>query len=246
MRFTLRAAVTVAVAAALLLSGCAALPGGKPDRRDPFERANRGIYRFNVAADRAVFRPAARAWQAAVPPPVRTGLANFVANLGYPVTILNDLLQAKFSNGVQDLSRLLVNSVLGGGLFDPATRMGLERHDEDFGLTLGKWGVPAGPYLMLPLLGPSSLRDAPSKLVDEYSNGRHYINDQYLQWGLWTASKLELRAGLLSADAVLDRTYDPYAFVRNAWIQHREFEVRDGAADAPANDADIDTDAPAN
>jgi len=246
MRFTLRAAVAAAVAAALLLSGCAALPGGKHDRRDPFERANRSIYRFNVAADHAIFRPAARAWQAAVPPPVRTGLANFVANLGYPVTILNDLLQAKFSNGVQDLSRLLVNSVLGGGLFDPATRMGLERHDEDFGQTLGKWGVPAGPYLMLPFLGPSSLRDGPAKLVDEYGNGRHYINDQYLQWGLWTASKLELRAGLLSADAVLDRTFDPYAFVRNAWIQHREFEVRDGAVDEPTNDADIDADAAAN
>jgi phospholipid-binding lipoprotein MlaA len=246
MRFTLRAAVAVAVAAALLLSGCAALPGGKPDRRDPFERANRSIYRFNVAADRAVFRPAARAWQAAVPPPVRTGMANFVGNLGYPVTILNDLLQAKFSDGVQDLSRLLVNTVLGGGLFDPATRMGLERRDEDFGQTLGKWGVPAGPYLMLPLLGPSSLRDGPAKLVDEYSNGRHYITDPYQQWGLWTASKLELRAGLLSADAVLDRTFDPYAFVRNAWIQHREFEVRDGRVDEPTNDADADADAPAN
>jgi len=224
------------LAMVLLLAGCAALPPGKRDPRDPLERVNRSVYRFNVAADRAIFRPAARAWQAGVPSPVRAGLNNFVGNLEYPVTILNDFLQGKFSNGVLDLSRLMVNSVLGAGLFDPATHMGLERHDEDFGQTLGKWGVPAGPYLMVPFLGPSSLRDAPAKLVDEYSNGRHYITDQYLQWGLWTTSKLELRAELLSADAVLDRTYDPYAFVRNAWLQHREFEVRDGAVDETGAD----------
>ena len=236
-------------AAVFILSGCATVPAGKRDVRDPFERFNRGVYHFNTAADHAVFRPAARAWNVAVPAPVRHGLSNFVGNLEYPVTIINDLLQGKLRDGGDDFSRLLVNSIVGFGFFDPATSAGLERHDEDFGQTLGKWGVPAGPYLMLPLLGPSSLRDAPAKVVDDYTGGRHYLQDPYLKWGLWVSAKLELRAGLLDADAVLDRTYDPYAFVRNAWLQRREYQVRDGAVDESAvdtgADADMSVDAPA-
>jgi phospholipid-binding lipoprotein MlaA len=241
MKFSVHAA---ALAAACMLSACATVPAGKHDSRDPFERVNRSVFRFNTAADHAVFRPAARAWQALVPPPVRHGLGNFVGNLEYPVTIVNEVLQGKLSDGGQDLTRLLVNTIFGFGFFDPATHAGLERHDEDFGQTLGKLGLPSGPYLVVPLLGPSSLRDAPAKLVDEYANGRHYLSDQYLNYGLWATSKLELRANLLDADAVLERTYDPYAFVRSAWLQHREYQVRDGAVDEPA--ADSSEDAPAN
>lgn len=233
-------------AAVFVLSGCATVPAGKHDARDPFERVNRSVYRFNTSVDHAVLRPAARAWKAAVPAPLRRGLSNFVGNLGYPVTIINDLLQGKLRQGGDDFSRLLVNSVFGLGFFDPATRAGLERHDEDFGQTLGKWGVPAGPYLMLPLLGASSLRDAPAKAVDEYSDGRHYVQDPYLDWGLWATSKLEWRAGLLDADPVLDNTFDPYAFVRNAWLQRREYQVRDGNVDESAVDTgdDAPTDMP--
>jgi phospholipid-binding lipoprotein MlaA len=241
MKFPVCAAI---LAGACMLSACATVPGGRHDPRDPLERVNRSVFRFNTAADHAVFRPAAKAWKAVVPPPVRTGLGNFVGNLAYPVTIVNDVLQGKFSDGGHDLTRLLVNTLFGLGFFDPATHAGLERHDEDLGQTLGKWGVPAGPYLMIPLLGPSSLRDAPAKLVDEYASGRHYLTDHYLNYGLWATSRLELRAELLDADAVLDRTYDPYAFVRNAWLQRREYQVRDGAIDEPA--ADTGEDAPAN
>jgi phospholipid-binding lipoprotein MlaA len=241
MRFSACAAV---LAAACVLGGCATAPAGRRDPRDPLERVNRSVFRFNTAADHAVFRPAAKAWKAVVPPPVRNGLGNFVANLEYPVTIVNDVLQGKFSDGGQDLTRLLVNTVFGFGFFDPATHAGLERHDEDFGQTLGKWGVPSGPYLVIPLLGPSSIRDAPAKLADEYANGRHYLSDRNLGYGLWVTSKLELRAGLLDADAVLEHTYDPYAFVRNAWLQRREYQVRDGAVDEPAVDTGEDT--PAN
>ena len=230
--------------AACLLSACATVPAGKHDPRDPFERVNRSVFRFNTATDRAVFRPAAKAWQAVVPPPVRHGLGNFVGNLQYPVTIVNDVLQGKLSDGGHDLTRLFVNTIFGLGFFDPATHAGLERHDEDFGQTLGKWGVPSGPYLMIPLLGPSSLRDAPAKLVDEYANGRHYLSDQYLGYGLWVTSKLEQRTQLFDADAVLARTYDPYAFVRSAWLQRRDYQVRDGAVDEPA--ADTGEDAPVN
>ena len=218
----------VLCAAALLLNGCAAVPSAKRDPRDPLERINRSMYRFNVAADHAVFRPAGRVWKAAVPRPIRTGLNNFVGNLEYPVTIVNDVLQGKFKDGGQDLTRLVVNSVFGFGFFDPATKAGLERHNEDFGQTLGKWGVHPGPFLMIPLLGPSTVRDAPARLVDEYLNGRHYLQDSNLRWGLWATDKLELRANLLDAEAVLDRTFDPYAFVRNAWLVRREYAVRDG------------------
>ena len=176
--------MTAATAAVFMLAGCATLPNGKADPRDPFERVNRSVYSFNSAADRAVIRPAARAWKAAVPARVRKGLGNFVNNLAYPGTIINDVLQGKFSQGGHDFTRLFINTVFGFGFFDPATAAGLERHDEDFGQTLGKWGVPAGPYLMLPFFGPSSVRDAPTKLADDYTNVRHYITDPYVDWGL--------------------------------------------------------------
>jgi phospholipid-binding lipoprotein MlaA len=239
--------ITAATAAVFLLAGCASLPNGKADPRDPWERFNRSVYKFNHAADHAVLRPAARAWKAAVPRPVRHGLSNFVSNLAYPGTIINDLMQGKFTQGGHDFTRLLINTLFGFGFFDPATAAGLERHDEDLGQTLGKWGVPPGPYLMLPLFGPSSARDAPTRLADTYTDARTYISDPYVRWGLWGTDKLEARAGLLDLDATLDRTYDPYAFIRNAWIQRREYLVRDGetaddnvdpGADAAADESD--------
>jgi phospholipid-binding lipoprotein MlaA len=228
----------LACACALLLCACAAAPA-KRDPRDPFERFNRGVYRFNDAADRLVLRAVARGWDRAVPRPVRTGLANLTDNLGYPTTIANDALQGKLRDSASDAARLVVNVVFGLGVYDAATRVGLEKHHEDFGQTLGRWGVPSGPFLELPLLGPSSVRDAPAKLVNEYTDGRHYIKDTTVRWGLWAVDKVELRASLLAADPVLQKAYDPYSFVRNAWLQRREFEVRDG--DVPA-DADFGDD----
>jgi len=150
-----------------------------------------------------------------------------------PTTIANDALQGKIRDSARDAARLVVNVVFGLGFYDAATRVGLEKHDEDFGQTLGRWGVPPGPFLELPLLGPSTVRDAPSKLVNEYTDGRHYISDMTVRWGLWAVDKVELRASLLSTDALLQKAYDPYAFLRNAWLQRREYEVRDG--DVPAD-----------
>jgi phospholipid-binding lipoprotein MlaA len=237
---------SAATAAIFLLAGCATIPNGKHDPRDPFERVNRSIYSFNSAADRAVFRPTARAWKAVVPTPVRHGLSNFLSNLAYPGTVINDLLQGKFTQGGHDLTRLVVNTVFGFGFFDPATKAGLERHDEDFGQTLGKWGVPAGPYVMLPIFGPSSVRDAPTRLADDYTNARHYIHDPYVDWGLWGVEKLEQRASLLDLDSALDQTYDPYAFIRNAWLQRREYQVRDGEMGEENPAADLEAEPPPN
>ncbi len=224
--------------ALLLVSGCATLPSSPRDARDPFERFNRSMYKFNDAADRAVLRPTAKAWRAVVPRPARRGLSNFASNLAYPNVIVNDFLQGKFADGGRDVARLLINTVCGLGLFDPATVAGLIKHDEDFGQTLGKWGVHSGPYLVLPLLGPSTVRDAPSKLVDDYGDARHYLTDNYVRYGLWVTNAVELRARLLDSDALLDQAFDPYALVRSAWLQRREFQVHDGATAAKGADAD--------
>ncbi len=233
------------LAAAVLLGGCATLPPGKRDARDPLERTNRAVFKFNRAADKAVLRPAAKAWQAIVPRPIRTGLGNFTNNLGYPTTILNEYLQGKGRDGTADIARLVVNTVFGLGFFDPASHIGLPRHNEDFGQTLGKWGVHGGAYLMLPILGPSTVRDAPSRVVDAYTNGGQYLNDQYLRWSLATASVLEIRAELLATDGMLESSFDPYALTRNAWLKRREYEVRDGNVewdDATAPDSSVSDD----
>jgi phospholipid-binding lipoprotein MlaA len=228
----------------LVLCGCASLPPGKRDARDPFERMNRSVYRFNTAADEAVVRPLAIGWRAAVPVPVRTALGNFLANLGYTTTIINDLLQGRVAAMGIATARLGVNTIVGfGGLFDPASRWHLPRDDQDFAKTLAHWGVRPGPYLMVPLFGPSSVRDAPAMLVNDYTGVRHYLNDNALRYGLGAISVVELRTKLLSTDSVVRNSYDPYALMRNAWLQRREFIQRDqdeqeapGGAEAPADD----------
>jgi phospholipid-binding lipoprotein MlaA len=231
------------LAAVVLLAGCAALPPGKRDPRDPFERVNRSVYRFNTAADEAVLRPVALGWRAVVPLPLRTALGNFLGNLGYTTTIINDMLQGRLSDSGIAVARLGVNTVLGLGFFDPASHMKLPRQDQDFAKTLARWGVPPGAYLMLPIFGPSSVRDAPALLVNDYTGVRHYLNDNVLRWGLGAIGTIELRTQLLSTDGVVRSSYDPYALTRNAWLQRREFMQRDfsqraapGGADAPTDD----------
>ncbi len=217
-----------AFAISLQLGACATLPG-PPAPQDRFERANRTVFKFNTAVDHAVLRPVARGYVKVTPQPVRRGISNFLANLDYPVTIVNDYLQGKVRDGSRDVARFAVNTVIGaGGFFDPATRWGLERHDEDFGQTLGKWGLPPGPFLMIPLLGASTVRDAPAKLVDRFVTPSSYFNDPPVTLGLVGMGVVNTRAGLLDTDALVDSAYDPYAFVRDAWLQRREFKVRDG------------------
>jgi len=156
-------------------------------------------------------------------------VSNFLANLSSPVTIVNELLQGKLKGFGTDTARLVINSTLGiGGLFDPATKLGLDAGDEDFGQTLGKWGVGPGPYLMLPLLGPSTVRDTFGRAGDQFAEPRSYLNDPYVRWGLTGLDLVDTRAGLLQTDDVLRRSFDPYGFVRNAYLQRRQFQVYDG------------------
>jgi phospholipid-binding lipoprotein MlaA len=217
---------------AVLLPACASLPPGtERDSRDRFERFNRSVYVLNDKLDRAVAKPVAKAYVKVTPAPVRTGIGNFFQNLFYTTVILNDLLQGKAVQFLSDTGRLLVNTTLGiAGLFDPAGQLGLSAHDEDFGQTLGKWGVPPGPFLMLPLLGPSTVRDSVGLVADHYSEPDTYlVNDWKLQAGIVVGSLVDKRASLLSTDDLLNNSFDPYAFMRNAYLQRREFQVTDGA-----------------
>jgi phospholipid-binding lipoprotein MlaA len=221
---------TPATTAALLLclSACSTLPAGPRDPRDPFEGYNRFMFRTNSAIDDKALMPVTRAYVKVVPQPVRRGVSHFFTNLSYPRTLVNDALQGKLRAAGSDTIRFTVNTVLGLGFFDPATRMGLEAREEDFGQTLGKWGLPAGPYLMLPVIGPATVRDSFGRVPDEFTTGRHYINDTALKYSLTALDGIDARAGLLEASSVLEQSFDRYTFVRNAWLKRREYLVRDG------------------
>jgi phospholipid-binding lipoprotein MlaA len=216
------------------LAGCATLPSGKADPRDRFERFNRSVYKFNTALDHAILRPVAREYVKVTPQPVRTGINNVLTNLAYPVTLVNSFLQGKFHDGMSDAARLLVNSTIGiGGLFDPASGMGLDRHQADFGQTMGRWGMHSGPYLMLPFLGPSTVRDGFGLVPDylllhEIETVKLFDNNEYVEWGLFALGTVNRRSQLLDEDRILDSAYDPYAFLRNAYLQRRDYLIHDG------------------
>jgi phospholipid-binding lipoprotein MlaA len=221
----------------LLVAGCAAQPASRADPRDPWERMNRATYTFNDKLDRAVVKPVARGYRKVAPHAVQLGVSNFLANVSYPTVMVNDLLQGQLTPFVHDTGRLLVNTVIGlGGLFDPATAMGLEKNDRDFGQTLGKWGMKPGPYLMLPFLGPSDVRDTVGRVGDVYSDPRTYIHNAYWGYGLWALGFVDARAHLLDAEGLLQGAYDPYAFIRNAYLQNRQFKVRGSDSQSEADE----------
>jgi phospholipid-binding lipoprotein MlaA len=211
------------LALTLALAGCATTGPATPG--DPLERMNRGTYRFNAAIDRTVLRPVATGYRNRVPRVLRTGIGNVLSNLAFPTTIVNDLLQLKLKDAFVDISRFAINSTLGiGGLLDPASHFGIPRNNEDFGQTLGRWGVPPGPYIVLPLLGPSTL------LADAETDLRVQLDlEPAAKAALGVLTVFDRRVELLSIDPSIEAAYDPYAFVRNVWLQRREYQVRDGA-----------------
>lgn len=224
--------------ASLVLVGCATLPeNSKPDPKDPWERFNRTSFKVNDALDRAILRPTARAYVKVTPRVLRTGVSNFFENLETVTTLVNDALQGKMRAAGHDTARFVLNSTLGlGGLFDPATAAGIDKNDEDFGQTLGRWGVASGPYLMMPLLGPTTVRDGLARIPDTFTDPSHYLEDDSTRYAITAVEILDLRAGLLDLDAQLAQSFDRYAFVRNAWLQRREFKVRDGNVEEEALD----------
>ncbi len=201
------------------------------DGRDPFESFNRSMFRFNDRVDRAVLRPIAVRYEKYVPPKVRRGVRNFVYNLREPTTIVNDLLQGKVTQAAGDTMRFLVNSVFGiFGIFDVASHLDLPRNNEDFGQTFAKWGMPSGPYLVLPLLGPSTVRDAagmvPAFMYTDLATG---VEDDALMWTIFAARAVDTRAELLKADRLLNEQLDPYVFLRETYYQRRLSEIHDGS-----------------
>lgn len=214
---------------ALTLSACAHNSPYEP--QDPLESINRPIYSFNMTADRYVLRPVAKGYVSVVPSPVRTGISNFFDNLFYPTVIVNDLLQGKFVQATRDTGRFVLNSTYGlAGFLDPATLVGLEENDEDLGQTLGRWGVGDGWYLMLPFLGPTTNRDLVGRVGDNWTDPLQYA-DSVSDWeriGLVGVNIVDVRSRLLDFDDVLEQQFDPYVFVRTAYLQRRINAVYDG------------------
>lgn len=234
-----RCSRVVLVLAALMLSGCATGPNA--NSRDPLEPFNRGMYRFNDTVDRAVVKPVATVYRDVLPSPVRTSVTNFFGNLQDAWSFVNNSLQLKGEAAGNSLMRFSVNTFLGlGGLLDIASEMQIERRTEDFGQTLGHWGVGAGPYLVLPLLGPSTLRDTAALPVDAQGNLVSGVGDVSTRNSLTTLSLLNRRARLLDASSILDQVaLDPYTFTRDAFLQRRQNDVYDGY---PPDEADpVDT-----
>ena len=224
----------------LLLIGCAA-PPAKKDPRDPWERMNRTTYNFNTKVDHAVLRPVARGYQKITPGVVRTGVSNFLDNLGYPIVIVNDLLQARFTPFARDTGRFLMNTTLGiAGLLDPATEAGLVKNENDFGLTFGRWGIPKGPYFVIPFLGPSDVRDGLGRIPGAYAAPQNYVNSAAVQWSVWGVALIDTRYRLLSTDALIDSSYDPYLFVKNAYLQRRDFILSQFSNKPTQNESDAE------
>lgn len=217
-----------ALALGALLSGCATGPQANP--ADPLEPWNRGVYKFNDTLDRAVLKPVATAYQDTVPEMVRKGVGNFFANLGDAWTTVNGVLQLKGQVAGESFTRFWVNTFMGlGGLLDVASEMQIPRHNEDFGQTLGYWGVGAGPYVVLPLLGPSTVRDTAALPVDFKGNLVSQVDDVSVRNSLTATRVVHVRASLLKQEELLGAAaLDKYTFLRDAYLQHRRSLVFDG------------------
>ena len=224
----------------MTLAACSTVQG-PTDPNDPFESYNRSMYKFNDTFDSYILKPVAKGYDAITPAPVQKGVSNFFSNLDDVMVIINDLLQLKFKQFFSDSGRLLINSTLGlYGLIDWASDIGLEKHNEDFGQTLGYWGAPSGPYFILPFLGPSTIRDTGGLTIDTI-----YFNPVYRElheefpppprkpesavWFMTALNFTDKRAQFLKKEEVLDEAaLDPYIFIREGYLQHRKNLVYDG------------------
>jgi len=228
---------SVLICLLLCLSGCASEPAGYADS-DPLEPLNRAVYGFNSFLDKVMLRPLALGYAELTPDPLQKGVSNVYSNLLEPTNSINQLLQGKPRMAGNSLGRFAINSSIGiFGIFDVAGNAdfaqgtdpkGLRRQEEDFGQTLATWGIPAGPYLVLPLLGPSSLRDGPALVADAVTNPGFYLANSSMKDKLLVLRIIDLRTSLLPLDEILERSSDQYAFTRSAFRQNREFQIWDG------------------
>lgn len=233
--------VWLSIAVLLLPTACNSIRVHTPD---PLQSFNRSIYQFNLQLDKSVLKPLAQAYRR-VPQPIRQGTRNVISNLNDVSVIGNDLLQGKIKQAGQDTGRFLLNSSVGFlGVVDVATPYGLPKHYEDFGQTLGAWGVPSGPYIMLPFLGPSTLRDTVALAIDIQMDSRQHIANYYGKPGIYYGGRglevLDIRQELLDKEDLLDAAaMDKYEFIRNAHIQSREAAVQDGNVESSIEDDEL-------
>ena len=221
----------------LLASGCAILPPGDPVDYDPWEKTNRKLFRFNEAIDKVSLKPIAKGYRKVLPEPVRNSITKFGRNLGAPRNSVNNFLQGKPREGFGEILRFIVNTTIGiGGLFDVATASGLEANPEDFGQTAAVWGVPPGPYVMIPFLGPQTLRDAVLIPANIEFDILHHVDESSVRDRLWVLRTIDVRHRLLSLEELIQDSKDPYVSLRESYLQNRVFEIYDG--DPPIEDDD--------
>ena len=240
------AAVWALVALAASLSGCATAPSGGSDaapvraEHDPLEPLNRSLYAINDAVDRVTLKPIARGYKAVVPEFARRGVTNFSRNLFTPRSAVNNFLQGKPGPGFSELGRFIINTTLGiGGLIDVATAQGMPVYDEDFGQTLAVWGVPEGPYLFIPILGPNTLLDAASIPIDIASDPLYHYDNSSVRDKVYALRVIDLRMRLLAAEALLEDSKDPYLTLRESYLQNRRFQVYDGSPPSTEEEDDL-------
>lgn len=232
-----------------LLSACTAQQAAQlePANPDPFEPVNRAIYALNDFGDRYLARPVAQGYEKATPGAFRTGASHFLDNLRYPITIINDFLQGKVRQGGADLARLALNSTVGLlGIFDPASEMGLRANNEDFGQTLAVWGVPEGPYLVVPVFGPYTVSGVVGDLAGTQISPLVQLPEGGAAWAFWAWYLVDTRYRLLGIDEEVRRAFDPYALVRDAYLQRQRYKILDGQVpdDELILDEELDPEAP--
>lgn len=235
---TRTARASTVILAATLLGACASVPAEQRAASDPWEPLNRTLFDVNTAIDKVTLKPIAKGYQAIIPSPVRTGISNFYSNLATPGSAVNNVLQGKPKRGLSELTRFLFNSTMGlGGILDVATAGGLEAYREDIGQTVAVWGVPAGPYVMLPFLGPSTLRDALLFPIEAITPLYYYENTS-VRDKLQVLRIIDLRSRLLVTEKFLEDSKDPYITLRESYLQNREYVIYDG--NPPEDDAFFD------
>ena len=208
--------------AVIVIAGCATTKEAA-NPQDPFETYNRAMFTFNTGVDKVIIRPVAKVYDTILPSPVKTGVDNFFSNLNEIPTVVNNLLQLDIGHALAASWRLFFNTTIGiGGLFDVATPFGLEKRRVDLGMTFTKWGANT-PYLVLPILGPSTVGDTVGLLAQyELFTVYPYIYPWYLRWSMLSLYFIEIRQQLLPTDKLVDEAFDPYVFVRDAYLQHRK------------------------
>lgn len=231
------AMLTILVSALGMLNGCATA-GNLSNPKDPIEGFNRAMFAFNDSVDKAVVKPVAQGYVLVVPSPLRTGVSNFFGNIGDVFIAVNNLLQGKLPEAAGDMGRVAINSTVGlFGLIDVASEAGLEKHDEDFGQTIGRWGVADGPYVVLPILGPRTLRDAFAQILDTKTDPIAQLSGVPARNTLLASRAVSERADYLSTDKIVDEAaLDRYAYIRDAYLQRRRSKLYDGNAPREVDD----------